>query len=127
MCDVHDGLLEFYNQKGQNFILSRALSHAVVLFPCTEVQRAAVESRANELIRERTQAESAAAKAQENFYKADTELGFLAVERDTALRGGSTEKADKLSVKVEQTKSKLAQLRRDWVRLIFCVVWCVPC
>jgi hypothetical protein len=96
-------------------------SHAAVLFACAEVQRAAVETRANELIRERTQAEAAAAKAQENFYKTDKELGFLTVERDTVSRGGSAEKADKLSVKVEQTKSKLAQLRRDWVRLLFCL------
>jgi outer membrane murein-binding lipoprotein Lpp len=43
----------------------------------------------------------------------------LAVERDTLLRGGSSEKAEKLSAKVEQTKSKLAQLRRDWVRLLW--------
>jgi hypothetical protein len=96
-------------------------NYAAVLFACAEVQRAAVETRANELIRERTQAEAAAAKAQENFYKADKELGFLTVERDTVSRGGSTDKADKLSVKVEQTKSKLAQLRRDWVRLLFCL------
>ena len=121
MADVHDGLLEFYNQKGLIPIPSRAPSHAAVLFVCAEVQRAAVETRANELIRERTQAEAAAAKAQDNFYKADKELGFFTVERDTVSRGGSAEKADKLSVKVEQTKSKLAQLRRDWVRLLFCL------
>jgi hypothetical protein len=83
-----------------------------------EAQRSAVESRANELIRERIQAETAAAKAQENFYKTDKELGFLAVERDTLLRGGSAEKAEKLSAKVLQTQSKLAQLRRDWVSLL---------
>ncbi len=119
MADVHDSLFEFYNQKG-------AWAYAAALFPdakmliflFSEAQRSAVESRANELIRERTQAENAAAKAQESFYKTDKELGFLAVERDTLLRGGSSEKAEKLSAKVEQTKSKLAQLRRDWVRLL---------
>jgi hypothetical protein len=61
------------NQKGLIPIPSRAPSHAAVLFVCAEVQRAAVETRANELIRERTQAEAAAAKAQENFYKAHCE------------------------------------------------------
>ena len=92
--------------------------HAHITFVFAETQRSAVESRANELIRERTQAETAATKAQENFVKADKELGFLTVERDTVLRGGNTEKAEKLSAKVEQTKAKLAQLRRDWVRLL---------
>ena len=82
----------------------------------SEAQRSAVESRANEFIRERTQAEAAAAKAQDNFYKADNELGFLSLERDTVARAGNAEKAEKLSVKVEQTRAKLAQLRRDWVR-----------
>jgi len=92
--------------------------HAHITFVFAETQRSAVESRANELIRERTQAETAATKAQENFVKADKELGFLTVERDTVLRGGNTEKAEKLSAKVEQTKAKLAQLRRDWVRFL---------
>ncbi len=89
--------------------------HVHLLF--LEAQRSAVESRANEFIRERTQAEAAAAKAQETYYKVDKELGFLSVERDTIARAGNTDKTDKLSVKVEQTKAKLAQLRRDWVRL----------
>jgi hypothetical protein len=82
-----------------------------------EAQRSAVESRANELIRERTQAEAAAVKAQESFYKTDKELGFMTVERDTLLRGGNSEKAEKMNSKIDQTKSKLAQLRRDWVGL----------
>ncbi len=81
-----------------------------------EAQRSAVETRANELIRERSQAEAAAVKAQENFYKTDKELGFMTVERDTLLRGGVSEKVEKLSAKIDQTKTKLAQLRRDWVR-----------
>ena len=88
-----------------------------VHFVFLEAQRSAVESRANEFIRERAQAEAAAAKAQDTFYKVDKELGFLSVERDTVARAGNTDKSDKLSLKVEQTKAKLAQLRRDWVRL----------
>jgi hypothetical protein len=88
-----------------------------VHFVFLEAQRSTVESRANEFIRERTQAEAAAAKAQDTFYKVDKELGFLSVERDTVARAGNTDKTEKLSVKVEQTKAKLAQLRRDWVRL----------
>ena len=87
-----------------------------VHFVFLEAQRSTVESRANEFIRERTQAEAAAAKAQDTFYKVDKELGFLSVERDTVARAGNTDKTEKLSVKVEQTKAKLAQLRRDWVR-----------
>jgi hypothetical protein len=86
-----------------------------------EALRCVVESRAHEFIRERTHAEAAAAKAQENFYKTDKELGFLTVERDTVARAGNAEKAEKLGGKVEQTKAKLAQLRRDWVRLFVTV------
>jgi hypothetical protein len=117
MADIHDGLFEFYNQKGEPTIAGCKFVHIAF----TEAQRSAVESRANELIRERTQAETAATKAQENFFKSDKELGFLTVERDTVLRGGNTEKAEKLSAKVEQTKIKLAQLRRDWVRPVILI------
>jgi hypothetical protein len=115
MADVHDDLFEFYNQKGETV----APHHAFCSLSAAEAQRSAVESRANELIKERTQAEAAAARAQENFYKVDKELGFLIVERDAILRAGNVEKAEKLHAKVEQNKTKLAQLRRDWVRLPF--------
>jgi hypothetical protein len=127
MADVHDGLLEFYNQKGAAAQRDIAHLRPSLSSAFAEAQRCAVESRAHEFIRERTQAEAAAAKAQENFYKADKELGFLTVERDTVARAGHAEKAQKLGGKVEQTKAKLAQLRRDWVRLAVAACFTLRC